>query len=199
MYPTASRAAILAIGNPVALDASADERDTRGFISMTTRRPVVRVHGELDVAAAGVDADRAQHRDADVAHVLVLAVGEGHGGRDGDRVAGVHAHRVEVLDGADDDHVVVAVAHQLQLELLPPEHRLLDEHLGDRRRGEPGAREPVEVGVGVRHAGAEPAHRERRPDHHREAEVGRGGAHLVHGVADGAARHVAADATGRSP
>jgi len=32
-------AAIFAIGNPVALEASAEERDTRGFISITTRRP----------------------------------------------------------------------------------------------------------------------------------------------------------------
>ena len=38
-YPTASRAAIFAIGNPVAFDASADERDTRGFISIRTMRP----------------------------------------------------------------------------------------------------------------------------------------------------------------
>ena len=30
----------MAIGKPVALDASADERETRGFISMTTMRPV---------------------------------------------------------------------------------------------------------------------------------------------------------------
>ncbi len=35
----ASLAATLAIGKPVAFDASADERDTRGFISMTTMRP----------------------------------------------------------------------------------------------------------------------------------------------------------------
>ena len=35
----ASLAAILAIGKPVALDASALDRDTRGFISMTMRRP----------------------------------------------------------------------------------------------------------------------------------------------------------------
>ena len=35
----ATLAAILAIGKPVAFDASALERDTRGFISMTTRRP----------------------------------------------------------------------------------------------------------------------------------------------------------------
>ncbi len=32
-------AAILAIGKPVAFEASADERDTRGFISMTMIRP----------------------------------------------------------------------------------------------------------------------------------------------------------------
>jgi len=32
-------AATLAIGKPVAFDASAEERDTRGFISMTMSRP----------------------------------------------------------------------------------------------------------------------------------------------------------------
>ena len=36
----ASRAAILAIGKPVAFEASAEDRDTRGFISITTIRPV---------------------------------------------------------------------------------------------------------------------------------------------------------------
>ncbi len=40
MYPTASLAAILAIGKPVALEAKADERLTRGFISMMTCWPV---------------------------------------------------------------------------------------------------------------------------------------------------------------
>ncbi len=40
-YPTARRAAILAIGNPVALLASALLRDTRGFISITTTSPFV--------------------------------------------------------------------------------------------------------------------------------------------------------------
>gem|GEM_PF-5595389 len=38
--PTASLAAILAIGKPVALLARADERLTRGFISITIIRPV---------------------------------------------------------------------------------------------------------------------------------------------------------------
>ena len=40
VYPTASFAATLAIGNPVALDANADDLDTRGFISITTKRPL---------------------------------------------------------------------------------------------------------------------------------------------------------------
>jgi len=39
VYPTASFAAIFAMGNPVALEAKADDRDTRGFISITTRSP----------------------------------------------------------------------------------------------------------------------------------------------------------------
>ena len=39
VYPTANLAAIFAIGKPVALEANADERETRGFISMTIMRP----------------------------------------------------------------------------------------------------------------------------------------------------------------
>ena len=84
---------------------------------------------ELDVRAAGVDADRADDRDRRVAQLLVRLVGERHLRRDGDRVAGVDAHRVEVLDRADDHDVVGAVADDLELELVPAAHRLLDEHL----------------------------------------------------------------------
>ena len=39
VYPTASFAAIFAIGKPVAFDARADDLDTLGFISMTTILP----------------------------------------------------------------------------------------------------------------------------------------------------------------
>ena len=41
VYPIANFVAILAIGNPVALEARADERDTRGFISITMIRPSI--------------------------------------------------------------------------------------------------------------------------------------------------------------
>ena len=60
--------------------------------------PRGRVDRELDVAPARVHADLADDRDADVAHPLVLPVGQGQGGRHGDGVAGVHADGVDVLD-----------------------------------------------------------------------------------------------------
>ena len=91
---------------------------------------------ELDVRPAGLDADGADHGDRRVAHLLVGLVDRRHLRRDRHRVAGVDAHRVEVLDRADDHHVVAAVAHQLQLELVPADQRLLDQHLADRRLGQ---------------------------------------------------------------
>jgi pimeloyl-ACP methyl ester carboxylesterase len=45
----------------------------------------------------------------------------------------VNTHRIQVLDRADDDDVVVQVANHLELELVPAAHGLLHEHLADRR------------------------------------------------------------------
>jgi hypothetical protein len=122
-------AANFAIGNPVAFDASAGgPRHARVHLDHD-HAPVLRVDRELDVRAAALDPDLAHDADRGVPHVLVLAVGQRLGRRDRDRVARVHAHRVEVLDRADDDDVVGVVAHHLHLELLPADQALLDEHL----------------------------------------------------------------------
>ena len=40
VYPTAINAAILAIGYPVAFEANAEERETRGFTSITRKSPL---------------------------------------------------------------------------------------------------------------------------------------------------------------
>src|SRR5690606_37173784 len=85
-----------------------------------------RIDGELDVGAAGLHTDLAQHRDRCVAHDLVFLVGEGDGGGDSDRVAGVHAHGIDVFDRADDDAVVVLVANDFHLVFLPPQNAFLD-------------------------------------------------------------------------
>ena len=83
---------------------------------------------ELDVAAA-FDAQRADDLQRRRAQHLVLLVGQRLARRDDDAVAGVHAHRVEVLHVADRDAVVGAVAHHLVLDLFPAEQAALDQHL----------------------------------------------------------------------
>ncbi|MNU91376.1 hypothetical protein D3C71_812600 [compost metagenome] len=87
------------------------------------------VDAELDVGAAGLDTDLAQHRHGGVAHQLVLLVGQRLGWRDSDGVTGVDAHGVEVFDGADDDAVVVAIPHHFHLVLFPADQGLIDEQL----------------------------------------------------------------------
>ena len=59
-------------------------------------------------------------------------------------------------------HVVVPVAHDLELVLLPAEDGLLEEHLGGRRGVEPGAGDAAQVGLVVGEAGAGAAHGEGR-------------------------------------
>ena len=44
----------------------------------------------------------------------------------------MNAHRVKILDAADDHDRVVVVAHHLEFVLLPAQHRLLDEDGVDR-------------------------------------------------------------------
>ena len=101
---------------------------------------VGRVDRELDVRSAGLDADAADDPARRVAHPLVFLVGERQRRRDGDAVAGVHAHRVDVLDRADDDEVVGDVAHHLELVFLPADDRLLDEDLVHRAQARGRAR-----------------------------------------------------------
>jgi hypothetical protein len=83
---------------------------------------------ELHVRAAGFHADLAQHGDGGIAQALVFLVGQGLRRGHGDRVAGVHAHRVEVFDRADDDAVVRGIADHFHLEFLPAQHRLFHQH-----------------------------------------------------------------------
>ncbi len=130
-----------------------------------------RMDRELDVRAAGFDPDSADDREGLITKVLVLAIGQRHRGRDRDRIAGVDAHRIEVLDRADDHALVGVVAHHLELVLLPAEHRLLDQKLPHRRELEPALDDRDQLLARARDAAAHPAERERRAHHHRIAEA----------------------------
>ena len=80
---------------------------------------VFRVDGKLNVGTAGLDADLLQDSERRDAHALVLEVRKSLRGSDGDGIAGMHAHGVQVLDGAHDDAVASVIAHDLHLVLFP--------------------------------------------------------------------------------
>ena len=114
----------------------------------------VGVHGKLHVGATGLDADLLQNGERGHAHALILKVGERLRRRHGDGVAGVHAHGVEILDGAHDDAVAGVVAHDLHLILFPALDGLLDQHLVGGRKLQTLAHDGDELLVGVSDAAA---------------------------------------------
>ncbi len=132
--------------------------------------PVGRIDGELDVRPAGFDADLADDPPRRVAHALVFLVAQRQDRRHGDAVARVDAHRIDVLDRADHDEIVGDVAHHLELELFPADHRFLDQHFVDRAELEAALGEVAELFDVVGDAATDAAQRERRPDHDREPE-----------------------------
>ena len=91
------------------------------------------IDGELHVGAASIHADLSQARQCRVAHHLILAVGECLRRSNRDGIARVHAHGIEVFNGAYDDGVVGLIAHHFELEFLPAEDALFDQHFMHRR------------------------------------------------------------------
>ncbi len=71
------------------------------------------INGELHVRAAGFNADFANNRRSGIAHPLIFLIRERLRGCDGDGVAGVNAHWIKILDGADDHEVVAIIPHHL--------------------------------------------------------------------------------------
>ena len=180
------------MGKPVALEARALARHAR--IHLDGHHPSIgRVDRELNVAAAGLDADFADDRQTHVAQPLILLVRQRLRRRHRDRVAGVDAHRIEVLDGADDDDVVGHVAHDLQLELLPADDRLLNEHLAGRRQVETAGNQLVELLAVVSDAAAATAQGEAGPQHARQPHLIANGLGLGERTSDAAGGHGDAD------
>ena len=132
---------------------------------------VLRIDRELHVRTAGLDADLAQHRDRGVAHDLIFLVGQRQGRRDGDRIPGMHAHRIDILDRADDDAIVRLVADDLHFVFFPAEHALLDQHLAGRGSIDAAFDDVDEFGLVVSDAAAGATEREGRPDDRRQADV----------------------------
>ena len=129
------------------------------------------VHGPLHVRSACFHADFAQHGDRMVTHDLVFFVGQRQGRGDGDRIACVHAHRVDVLDRAYDDRVVSGVAHHFHLVFFPAKQAFVDQDLPHRRRVHPRAAVEFVIVAVISHAAAGAAHGEGRADDRGQADI----------------------------
>ena len=182
-----------AAGNVVAqlVQRKADRQFRRHFRNRETRRfgsqrgrtaharvhlnhnhlAVFRVHRKLHVRAARVHADFAQYRQRCVAHDLVFLVRQRLRRRNRNRVARMHAHRVEVFNRADDDAVVRLIAHHFHLVLFPAEHGLLNQQLMRGRRIETAFANRQKLVFIVGNAAARTAHGERRTNQRRKADL----------------------------
>ena len=154
---------------------------------------ILGIDGELYVRTACFHANFAQHRDAGVAHDLIFPVGQRQRRRDGDAVPGVDAHGVHILDRADDDAVVVLVAHHLHLIFFPAEYRFLDQHLGGGAGIQPAAHDFLELLAVIGDAAAGAAHGEAGADDRWQAGMLDGGERLFHRMHGGRARALQAD------
>ena len=139
------------------------------------------MHCELDIRAAGVHSDFTHDRQCHVAHHLILAVTERLCGGHRDAVARVDAHRVKVLDGADDDHIVLAIPHHLQFVLLPAKDGLLHQHLARGGGGQSSGNDVVQLFGGVRDAASGTSQRKGRTDDERVGGGFRKSKGILHG------------------
>ena len=69
-----------------------------------------------------------------IPHVLIFFVRQRERRRNRDAVARVHAHRIKIFNRTHDNHVILEIAHHLQLVFLPADQRTFDEDFADRTR-----------------------------------------------------------------
>ena len=77
-------------------------------------------------------ADLTNDLNGGIAHPLILAIGKSLCRRDSHGISGMNAHRIKILDRADDDDVVLQVAHHLEFVFLPAEYRLFNQNFVNR-------------------------------------------------------------------
>src|SRR5512138_862841 len=94
------------------------------------------------------------------------------------------AHRVEVLDRANDDAVIVAIAHDLHFVLFPTNHRFFEQDLARRRRIEAACNDLLELLAVIGNAAAGSTESEGRTDDGWEADFRLHGMRLFHAVRD---------------
>ena len=155
------------------------------------------MNAELDVRSTSLDADLANYPDRGIAHALVFAISQRLCWCNSDRIAGVNAHRIEVLNRADDDDVVPQVTHHLEFVLFPTEHRLFDQDLMNRRKIQTACKDFKQLFAVVGNAAARTTESERRADNDWKSNFSRELEPIAQIVDESGFRNVEADARHR--
>ena len=103
------------------------------------------------------------------------------------------AHRVQILNRADDDDVVRRIAHDLHLVLFPAENGFFQQHFTGGRQVQPIANLLFELFAVVSHTAACTTQRKAGSDNDRQADVAQSFTGFVHVVNDGTLGTVEAD------
>ena len=80
------------------------------------------------------------------------------------------AHGVQVLNGADDHHIIISVPHHFKLEFLPADYRFFQHDLMNQAGIEPPGRQPFKVLAIVGHTAASATQGKARTHYNRIAD-----------------------------
>ena len=148
----------------------------------------------LHVRSASFHADGFHDLQGVITHGLVSAVIKALDRGDRDGVAGMHAHRVEVFDGAHDNGIALLVAHDFHLEFFPAEERFFDKHFVVERGVKTAVHDGLEFFFVVGDTAAGTTEGEARTDDERPASDGVGDSgRFAHGVCGTGAGEVKPD------
>ena len=169
----------MAIGNPVAFEASAEERETRGFISITTIRPSAGLTANCTFeppVSTPISRKTAIEASRMIWNSLSVSVSAG---------ATVIESPVWTPIGSmfSIEQMMMQlswlVAHHLHLEFFPAEHALLDQDLVGGRSVDAALDDLDQFASRVGDAPAGAAHGEARADDRGQADVGHRGQRLA--------------------
>ena len=114
--------------------------------------------GPLNVAAAD-NTDRLDDLKGVAFELFFKLLGNRKERRRAEAVARMNADRVDILNKAYGDHLVLGIADDLDLELLPVKNRLFDKALGSERRVETARADRAEFLDVIAKSAARAAHR----------------------------------------
>ena len=128
------------------------------------------MHRELNIRPARFHPDFPNHSNGGVTHDLIFAVSKRLGRSDGDRVTGMYAHGVKILNRTNDDDVVAQIAHDLKFVLFPAENGLFDQGLVHRREIQTAGKNIQQFFAVVSDASTASAQREAWPHNDRKPD-----------------------------